>query len=95
MDVEVQGFESEYGEAGALYLKEPMSLDNIKATAVIPATPLTYTVTVTDEGTDEVAGKGQIKFSHPINMEWLEENFLDFFNASVVANDEPETNLLL
>ena len=93
MDVEVQGFESEYGKTGALYLKEPMNLDNTKATAEIPATPLTYTVTVTDVGTADEPGKGQIKFSHAINMVWLEENFSDFFNAYVVANDKLDKKL--
>ena len=57
----------------------------------MPPTPLTYTVIITDY--DE--GKGQIKFSHPINMVWLEENFYDLFAIYKVKEEKPDVNYVL
>ena len=50
--------------------------DNLEVVAVIPPSELTYTVTITDME----AGTGEIVFSLPVDMEWLEDNFNDFFS---------------
>ena len=52
-----------------------MVLDNQEYNADVPATKLSYMVTMLDMA----LGTGQIKFTHAINMEWLEDNFSDFF----------------
>lgn len=35
-----------------------------------------------------LARLGQITFSHPINMEWLEANFWEFFNVYKIVEGE-------
>lgn len=37
---------------------------------------------------DAISGLGQITFSHPINMEWLEANFWEFFSVYKIAEGE-------
>ena len=86
MEVEVVAFESEYGKVGGLYLTHTMKLVTLKAVAVVPPTPLTYTVTITDKE----KGTGQIKFSHPINMVWLEDNFYDLFRIYMLEEEKPD-----
>lgn len=75
---------ADYGKAGALFVTPNMKLENLTYVADVPATRLSYTV----EMLDMDLGTGQIKFSHAINMEWLEENFADFFNIYLVDNDD-------
>ena len=60
--------------------------DNLEVVAVIPPSELTYTVTITDME----AGTGEIVFSLPVDMEWLEDNFNDFFSM-VLVSDEGDT----
>ena len=59
--------------------------DNLEVLAVIPPSELSYTVTITDME----AGTGEIVFSLPVDMDWLEDNFDDFFSMTLV-NDEDD-----
>ena len=71
---------NDYSQTGQLFVTSNMKLDNLFIMAEVPATKLSYEVQMLDMD----LGTGQIKFSHAINMEWLEENFSDFFSVSVV-----------
>ena len=73
----------DYGKSGALFLTPNMVLDNKVYDADVPATTLSYTV----EMIDMDLGSGQIKFSHAINMEWLEDNMTSFFNIYLVDKE--------
>ena len=75
---------ADYGKAGALFVIPNAKLDNLNYVADVPATRLSYTV----EMLDMDLGTGQIKFSHAINMAWLEENFSEFFNIYLLGNDD-------
>ena len=73
----------DYGKSGALFLTPNMVLDNKVYDADVPATKLSYTV----EMIDMDLGSGQIKFSHAINMEWLEDNMTSFWNIYLVDKE--------
>jgi len=75
---------ADYGKSGALFVTSNMKLENLSYVAVVPATRLSYTV----EMLDMDLGTGQIKFSHAINMAWLEDNFTAFFNIYLLGNDD-------
>ena len=75
---------ADYGKEGALFVIPNAKLDNLNYVADVPATRLSYTVKMLDMD----LGTGQIKFSHAINMAWLEENFPQFFNIYLLGNDD-------
>ena len=75
MKVTVDMGKVDYSKEGALFFNNNMVLDNQEYNADVPATKLSYMVTMLDMA----LGTGQIKFTHAINMEWLEDNFSDFF----------------
>ena len=74
---------ADYSKTGALFVTPNMKLENLNYVADVPATRLSYTV----EMLDMDLGTGQIKFSHAINMKWLEENFEDFFTVYLLDDE--------
>lgn len=69
-------------------IKDDVALEfgNLEAKVIIPPTDLTFLVTITDLE----KGKGNMKFSHPVDMVWLEANYLSIFNIKVVTDDEKD-----
>ena len=74
---------ADYSKTGALFVTPNMKLENLNYVADVPATRLSYTV----EMLDMDLGTGQIRFSHAINMKWLEENFDAFFTVYLVDDE--------
>ena len=74
---------ADYSKTGALFVTPNMKLENLNYVADVPATRLSYTV----EMLDMDLGTGQIRFSHSINMKWLEENFDAFFTVYLVDDE--------
>ena len=77
---------ADYSKTGALFVTPNMKLENLNYVADVPATRLSYTV----EMLDMDLGTGQIRFSHAINMKWLEENFSAFFTVYLVDDEGVE-----
>jgi hypothetical protein len=57
----------------------------------IPRTQLTYIVTITDLEN----GKGNLKFSHPVEMDWLEDNIENMFDIYLEDADKKQTDLTI
>ena len=81
---------ADYSKTGALFVTPNMKLENLNYVADVPATRLSYTV----EMLDMDLGTGQIRFSHAINMKWLEENFSAFFTVYLVDDEGVEGDAL-
>ena len=91
LKIDVEMGIADYAKTGALFVTPDMKLDTLSIVAAIPSTKLSYTV----EMLDLDLGTGQIKFSHAINMVWLENNFSSFFRIYLLDKSSGVNKALL
>lgn len=70
---QIDGFASVFIRPEDVKEDSELELASLTVDIAILPTELTYEVTTTDNQT------GFVRFSHPVNMKWLEENFSAFF----------------